>query len=105
MSRPKRKFTPEQKANIVNQIETDRKNGMSFDAAVSKHDIAGSLYIKWKRQLEVGVRSSLRNGKAPVDAEKSKLISDIKKLQKIVLSQSLAIAELKKEMNLEYLTI
>ena len=30
---------------------------------------------------------------------------EIKKLQKIVQSQSLAIADLKKEMNLEYLTI
>lgn len=105
MSRPKRKFTPEQKANIVNQIDTDRKNGIKFDAAVLKHDIGGSLYIKWKRQLNVGIKSSLRNGKAPLDAEKNKLISDIRKLQKIVLSQSLAIAELKKEMNLEYLTI
>ena len=27
MKRARRHFTPEQKANIVNQIETDRKNG------------------------------------------------------------------------------
>jgi transposase-like protein len=105
MRRAKRQFTPEQKANIVTQIDTDRKNGMKFNDAVAKHDIYGSLYMKWKRQLAVGVKSSLRNGKAPVDAEKKKLMSDIKKLQQIVLSQSLAISELKKEMNLEYLTI
>lgn len=105
MPRAKRQFTPEQKANIVNQIETDRKNGMTYEAATAKHDIVGSLYLKWKKQLNVGIKSSLRNGKAPLDAEKKKLISDIKKLQQIVLSQSLAISELKKEMNLEYLTI
>jgi transposase-like protein len=105
MRRAKRQFTPEQKANIVNQIDTDRKNGMKFDDAVAKHEVFGSQYTKWKRQLEVGVKSSLRNGKPPIDVEKKKLMSDIKKLQKIVLSQSLAISELKKEMNLEYLTI
>ena len=105
MRRAKRQFTPEQKANIVNQIDTDRKSGMKFDDAVAKQDIFGSQYTKWKRQLDVGIKSSLRNGKSPVDAEKKKLMSDIKKLQQIVLSQSLAISELKKEMNLEYLTI
>ncbi len=39
-----------------------------------------------------------------MDAEKKQLIADIKKLRNVVMSQSLAIAELKKEMNLEYLT-
>lgn len=105
MRRPKRHFTPEQKANIVNQIDTDRKNGMTFKDAVLKHDIYDSLYMKWKHQLSVGINASLRNGKAPPDVEKKKLINEVKKLQKIVLSQSLAIAELKKEMNLDYLTI
>ena len=105
MSRPKRQFTPEQKANIVNQIDTDRRCGMTFEAAVEKNNIAGSLYFKWKRKLEVGIKSSLRNGKPAVDVEKRQMMSDIKKLRSIVMSQSLAIAELKKEMNLEYLTI
>lgn len=105
MRRAKRQFTPEQKANIVNQIDTDRKSGMTFESAVAKHDIYGSLYVKWKRQLQVGIKASLRNNKMPVDIEKKQLMSDIKKLRNIVMSQSLAIAELKKEMNLEYLTI
>lgn len=105
MKRTRRHFTPEQKADIVNQIDTDRKNGMKFLDAVSKQDINDSLYLKWKKQLNVGVKSSLRNGKPPVDAEKKKMILEIKKLQRIVLSQSLAISELKKEMNLEYLHI
>lgn len=105
MKRARRQFTPEQKADIVNQIDTDRKNGMSFSEAVSKQDVNESLYLKWKKQLNIGIRSSLRNGKPPVDIEKRKLMSDIKKLRNIVMSQSLAIAELKKEMNLEYLTI
>jgi transposase-like protein len=100
MSRVKRQYTPEQKANIVNQIETDRKNGLSASAALEKSEIAPSLYSKWRRQLAVGIHSALRNNKPPVDIEKKKLAAEVQKLRAIVLSQSLAIAELKKEMNL-----
>jgi transposase-like protein len=102
MKRAKRVFTPEQKAHIVNQIETDRKSGMSLSAAILKADIGVSLYNKWRRQLAVGIHSSLRNGKAPVDAGKRALERENQKLREIVLSQSLAMAELKKEMNLDW---
>ena len=102
MKRTKRTFTPEQKANIVNQIETDRKSGMSLNEAILKQDIAVSLYSKWKRQLAAGIHSSLRNNKAPVDVEKKKLARENEKLRQIVLSQSQAIADLKKEMNLDW---
>lgn len=102
MKRAKRTFTPEQKANIVNQIETDRKNGMSLRAAIIKADIAESLFTKWQRQLSVGIHSSLRNNKPPVDAAKRKLERENQKLREIILSQSLALAEIKKEMNLDW---
>lgn len=102
MRRAKRMFTPEQKANIVNQIETDRKAGMSTVDAVAKQDIGISLYMKWRRQLAVGIHSSLRNNKPPVDAAKRSLEREIKRLREVVLSQSRAIAELKKEMNLDW---
>jgi transposase-like protein len=100
MSRAKRTYTPEQKANIVNQIEIDRKNGMSSIEALKKSDIAPSLYSKWRRQLAVGIHSALRNNRPPVDLEKRQLALEVKKLRAVVLSQSQAIAELKKEMNL-----
>ncbi len=102
MRRTKRHFTPEQKANIVNQIETDRKSGMTLNDAIKKQDIYVSLYSKWKHQLAVGIHSSLRNNKAPIDADKRNLEREVKKLREIVLSQSRAIAELKKEMNLDW---
>ena len=102
MRRAKRVFTPEQKANIVNQIETDRKNGMSLNNAILKQDVCVSLFVKWRKQLAVGVHSSLRNNKAPVDAAKRNLEREVKKLRAIVISQSQAIAELKKEMNLDW---
>ena len=102
MRRPKRQFTPEQKANMVNQIETDRKNGMTQADAIAKQDIGVSLYIKWRKQLAVGIHSALRNNKVPVDTEKRSLEREVKKLREVVLSQSRAIAELKKEMNLDW---
>ena len=102
MKRAKRQFTPEQKANIVNQIETDRKNGMSQAEAIAKQDIAASMFAKWRKQLSIGIHSSLRNNKPPVDAEKRNLEREVRKLREVVLSQSRAIAELKKEMNLDW---
>jgi transposase-like protein len=97
----KRVFSPEQKLNILQQIETSIKSGLSTMAAVEKHGIAYSVYSKWKRQLAVGVKSSLRNGKAPVDKEKKRLERENERLKAIVLSQAQAIADLKKETNWE----
>ena len=70
MKRARRHFTPEQKVNIVNQIETNRKNGFTFTQSIEKKDIKQSLYLKWRRKLEVGIKSSICNGKPPVDVEK-----------------------------------
>ena len=72
MKRTKRSFTPEQKANMVNQIETDRKSGLTLNEAIQKYDTYVSLYSKWKHQLAVGIHSSLRNNKAPADTEKKR---------------------------------
>ena len=43
-----------------------------------------------------------KNKKPPVDIEKKKLARENEKLRAIVLSQSRAIADLKKEMNLDW---
>jgi hypothetical protein len=57
----RRKFTAEQKFEILKNIERCRTNqgraGQVSDRAI--------LVSKWKRQLKVGVRASLRQG-APV---------------------------------------
>lgn len=101
VKKAKRVFSPEQKLNILQQIETSIKGGLTTMAAVEKHGIAYSVYNKWKRQLAVGVKSSLRNGKAPVDKEKKRLERENERLKAIVLSQAQAIADLKKETNWE----
>lgn len=97
----KRIFSPEQKSNILHQIETSIKEGMTATAAVEKQGIVYGIYLKWKKQLSVGIKSSLRNGKAPVDKEKKLLERRIARLEAIVVSQAQALADLKKETNWE----
>ena len=99
--RPKRTFTPEQKADIVRTIQADIKNGLTASSAIEKAGIVPSMYRKWKRQLEVGIHSSLRNGKPPIDKERRSLEKRIAKLEAIVLEQAAIIADLKKETNWE----
>jgi hypothetical protein len=41
--RVKRVFTPEQKANILHQIGTDLKSGMTVNQALEKQDIVHSV--------------------------------------------------------------
>lgn len=99
--KPKRIFTPEQKADILRIIEDKVKKGLTITEAVEQAGIVHSMYRRWKRQIEVGIRSSLRNGKPPVDKEKKQLEKRIEKLEKIVLEQAAYIADLKKETNWE----
>lgn len=97
----KRIFTPEQKVDILRAVEQDVKSGLTITKAIEKAGIVQSQYHKWKRQFAVGIRSSLRNGKPPIDKEKKQLENRIAKLEKIVLEQAAIIADLKKETNWE----
>ena len=93
----RRKFTPEQKFEILKDIEQCR----TIKEGLAKHQIVQSLYRKWKRQLEVGVRASLRNGRPIKAADVRRLQAENRKLKEVVLNQALVISELKKEMNLD----
>ena len=95
----KRFFTPEQKFQILQLIEADIKSGMKVGDALIKQNISNSNYAKWKRQLSVGVKSSLRNGKTPVDRDKRRLERENEKLKEVILAQSQMLADLKKETN------
>jgi transposase-like protein len=66
----RRIFTPEQKFEILKDIERSK----TIKEGLAKHELAQSLYHKWKRQLEVGVRASLRNSR-PLKS------SDLKRLE------------------------
>ena len=91
----RRIFTAEQKFEILKDIE----RGKTIKEGLAKHKLAQSLYHKWKRQLEVGVRGSLRNGRPVQSAEIRRLAAENRKLKQALLNQAILISELKKEMS------
>lgn len=93
----RRIFRPEQKFEILKDIERCR----TIKEGLDKHQLAQSVYRKWKRQLDVGVRAMLRNGRPVQWAEIKRLEAQNKKLKEALLNQALLIAELKKEMSLD----
>lgn len=93
----RRVFTPEQKFEILKDIETFK----TVKEGLEKYRLQYSVYRKWKRQLEVGVRASLRNSRPMKPADLKRLEAENRKLKEVVLNQSLIICELKKEMNLD----
>ena len=93
----RRVFTPEQKFEILKDIQ----RCATIKEGLAKHQLAQSLYQKWKRQLEVGVRASLRNSRPLKSADLKRLEAENRKLKEVVLSQALLLSELKKEMNLD----
>ncbi len=58
------------------------------------------MYSKWKRQLSVGINTSLRNSKPLKSPDLKKLEEENRKLKEVVLNQSLMITSLKRQMNL-----
>jgi hypothetical protein len=72
----------------------DREGGIGQIPALSF-----GVIKKWKRQLAISVRASLRNSKPLKAPDLRRLEIEKKKLKAVVLTQSLIISELKKEMN------
>ncbi len=93
----RRSFRPEQKFEILKDIETFP----TVKEGLEKYQLCHSVYRKWKRQLEVGVRASLRNSKPLKSSDMKRLESENKKLKEAVLNQALIICELKKEMSMD----
>ena len=95
--KPKRVFTPEQKYEILKDIE----KYPTIREGLAKHQISPSVYHRWKRQLAVGVNASLRNTRPLKSPDLKKLEEENKKLKEVVLNQSLMITSLKRQMNLD----
>jgi transposase-like protein len=95
--KPRRRSTPEQKYEIIKDIErhpTTREG-------LTKHNLSSSMYCKWKRQLKVGINASLRNTKPLKFPDLKKLEEKNRKLKELVLNQSPTIMNLKKGMSLD----
>jgi transposase-like protein len=97
LEKPRRNFTPEQKYEIIKDIE----KAPTIREGLARHRIASSLFYKWKRQLAVGINASLRNAKPLKPVDVRNLEDENRRLKEVIISQSLTIARLKKEMNLE----
>jgi len=95
--RVRRNFTPEQKFEILKDIGTFK----TVKEGLEKYPLQYSVYGKWKRQVEGGVRASLRNSRPMKPADLKRLEAENRKLKEGVLNQSLIICELKKEMSLD----
>ena len=93
----RRYFNAEQRYQILKDIETCG----TVKEGLEKHDLQYSVYRRWKRQLEVGVRQSLRGGRPAKDPEQRRLAAENRRLKEIVLNQSAMISDLKKEMGLD----
>ncbi len=59
--KPRRIFTPQQKFDIIKDIE----RCSSIREGLAKHGIPSSMFYKWKRQLAVGVKCELTQYQAP----------------------------------------
>lgn len=92
--RPRRSFTAEQKFAMLQDIQA-----IGLKKGLEKHGISSALYYKWKRQLEVGIHASLRNGKPVKPANQRELEVRVRQLTEIVLNQSLELCELKKTLS------
>jgi transposase-like protein len=92
LQKPRRNFTPEQKYEIIKDIESCP----SVRGGLEKHHIRSSMYYKWKRQPRVGINASLRNTKPLKSPDLKKLEEENRKLKEVILSQSMTIARLKK---------
>jgi len=93
----RRYFNAEQRYEILKDIE----GCGTVKEGLEKHDLQYSVYRRWKRQLEVGVRHSLRGGRPAKDPEQKRLAAENRRLKEIVLNQSAMISDLKKEMGLD----
>ncbi|MFW7381734.1 MAG: transposase [Oligoflexus sp.] len=95
--RPRRSFTPQQKADIVHSVQS----ASSIQQGLDQFGITSSLYYRWPRQLEVGINASLRNSKPLKSVDLKRLEAENRQLKEVVLNQSLELTSLKKSLSLD----
>jgi len=90
-------FSAEQKFEILKDLE----RSATLREGLAKYGLQYSVLRTWKRQLEVGVRASLRNGRPLKSVDLRRMEAENRKLKEVVLNQALLLSELKKEMSLD----
>jgi transposase-like protein len=95
-SKPTRKFSPQQKLQILKEWE---KEGNGIEIA-QKYQIHPHTLYRWKKVLEQGAETFLRGTRPRTDPYLRKLEKENQKLKEVLALQAQELMLLKKEMNL-----
>ncbi|HEV9038054.1 MAG TPA: transposase [Puia sp.] len=92
MSKQRRKFSVEQKLQIIQEAD---QHGIT--QTLRKHNVSHSVYLRWKQQFDKGGISSLAPQYRKVDPELRALQEENARLKKIIGNQALEL-EFKTEL-------
>ena len=81
VKKPRWIFTPHQKYEMLKEIERHP----TLKEGLAKYDLNYTVYRRWKRQLEVGLNASLRNGRPVKPPETRRLEAENRKLKEALL--------------------
>ena len=95
-TRTRRKFTPQQKLQVLKEWEA-AGNGIEV---AQKHRIHPQTLYRWKKALEQGAQVFLSEKKPCVDPRVRKLEKENQRLKEALALQTQELMLLKKEMNL-----
>ena len=92
MAKQRRKFSVEQKLQIIQEADQQ-----GITQTLRKHNVSHSVYLRWKRQFDQGGISSLAPQYRKVDPELRALQEENARLKKIIGNQALEL-EFKTEL-------
>ena len=92
MSKSRRKFSVEQKLQIIQEAEQ-----LGITQTLRKHNLSHSLYLRWKSQFNSGGVGSLKPQYHKIDPEIKALQEENARLKKIIGNQALEL-EFKTEL-------
>src|SRR5882672_4992717 len=92
MSRQRRKFTVEQKLQIIQEADQE-----GVTQALRKHNLSHSVFLRWKNQFNTGGAGSLQSQYRKIDPEVRALQEENARLKKIIGNQALEL-EFKTEL-------
>lgn len=84
MQQTKRKWSVEQKLQILQQAETQ-----GIEVTLRQYQLSDSLFYKWKRKFNQNGMAGLQPQYPKVDLEKRKMEQEIKRLKELVGELSL----------------
>jgi putative transposase len=92
MSRKRRQFSVEQKLQIIQEADQE-----GITQALRKHNLAHSVFLRWKNQFNSGGTGSLKPQYKKIDPELKALQEENARLKKIIGNQALEL-EFKTEL-------